>query len=277
MGWKYKVTFDRSCIKCGSPFNTHRKKITTCDKCRVCFCCGVPVYHSWRKFCGFKCFSIYAAAHPRIRECIVCGKQFSHRDFASNARTRKTCSDKCKKQMFSATVDRASISKRMKDVRASGCFKHRECVYCTATYKPTSARQRWCGTCIDCTCCGIPFHRKFQIRFRYHILCGVACLEEFRNLTLGEKDRRRATRRKRPPHNACARPGHIAWQKAVIDASGGICSHCKQPKQKLEAHHILPWKEHPELRNDVSNGEAVCYQCHKHYHFPTTKNRQYVD
>lgn len=41
---------------------------------------------------------------------------------------------------------------------------------------------------------------------------------------------------------------------------------------KLHAHHVKPWKTHPELRFDVSNGITLCPPCHENAHgwkFPT--------
>lgn len=32
---------------------------------------------------------------------------------------------------------------------------------------------------------------------------------------------------------------------------------------KLEAHHILRWKDYPELRYEIKNGISLC-----HYHHP---------
>jgi len=32
---------------------------------------------------------------------------------------------------------------------------------------------------------------------------------------------------------------------------------------KLEAHHILPWSQYPELRYETKNGITLC-----HYHHP---------
>ncbi len=43
--------------------------------------------------------------------------------------------------------------------------------------------------------------------------------------------------------------------------SNGECS------GKLEAHHILGWKAHPELRYEVNNGITLC-----HFHHPRKRN-----
>jgi hypothetical protein len=45
------------------------------------------------------------------------------------------------------------------------------------------------------------------------------------------------------------------------------CEVCGKPKWRttgirINAHHIWPWAEHPELRYDVSNGVTLCVSCH---------------
>jgi hypothetical protein len=38
---------------------------------------------------------------------------------------------------------------------------------------------------------------------------------------------------------------------------------------KIEAHHILRWKDYPELRYDINNGITLC-----HFHHPRTKQME---
>lgn len=37
-------------------------------------------------------------------------------------------------------------------------------------------------------------------------------------------------------------------------------------KGKLEAHHILPWSQFPQLRYNINNGISLC-----HFHHPRKK------
>lgn len=54
------------------------------------------------------------------------------------------------------------------------------------------------------------------------------------------------------------------WSKAVR-ARDGQCVECGSQK-RLHAHHVKPWKTHPELRFDVSNGITLCCWCHEKAH-----------
>ena len=51
------------------------------------------------------------------------------------------------------------------------------------------------------------------------------------------------------------------WVKAVKDRDGWTCVECKSPN-RLHAHHIIRWKDRPELRYEISNGVTLCHDCH---------------
>jgi HNH endonuclease len=55
------------------------------------------------------------------------------------------------------------------------------------------------------------------------------------------------------------------WRQAVLKRDGYKCMKCKRKRGggKLEAHHIKKWSTHIHLRYEVSNGIALCKQCHK--------------
>jgi len=55
------------------------------------------------------------------------------------------------------------------------------------------------------------------------------------------------------------------WRKLVLRRFENKCNRCGS-KRKLQAHHIKSWREHPELRFDVSNGECICRKCHELIH-----------
>jgi 5-methylcytosine-specific restriction endonuclease McrA len=55
-----------------------------------------------------------------------------------------------------------------------------------------------------------------------------------------------------------------AWRYAVFTRDKFTCQLCgkKMPADKLEAHHIKPFSVAPELEHMVSNGMALCHDCH---------------
>lgn len=60
-----------------------------------------------------------------------------------------------------------------------------------------------------------------------------------------------------------------AWQRAVFDRDGWTCQHCgyhNKRGEKLHAHHIQSYADHPGLRLDVSNGLTLCLDCHMKHH-----------
>lgn len=58
------------------------------------------------------------------------------------------------------------------------------------------------------------------------------------------------------------------WRDAVKARDGQKCVDCGCTKG-LHAHHIKSWKDHPELRFELSNGKTLCVRCHQKTHgFP---------
>jgi len=59
-----------------------------------------------------------------------------------------------------------------------------------------------------------------------------------------------------------------AWRKAVWLRDNFACKIANPDcVGRIEAHHILGWKEHPELRYEVNNGITLC-----HFHHPRKRN-----
>jgi hypothetical protein len=55
------------------------------------------------------------------------------------------------------------------------------------------------------------------------------------------------------------------WRKLVLDKCNSKCVKCGS-YEKLHAHHIKSWQDHPEIRFDVANGEILCFKCHVEVH-----------
>lgn len=56
-------------------------------------------------------------------------------------------------------------------------------------------------------------------------------------------------------------PEYRNWRQLVLQRDNYICVQCGSTK-KLQVHHIKAWRNHKELRHDVSNGQTLCHKCH---------------
>ena len=53
------------------------------------------------------------------------------------------------------------------------------------------------------------------------------------------------------------------WRKAVFERDDYTCQRCFKRGGNLEVHHKQPWRDYPELRFDLENGQTLCVECHK--------------
>lgn len=65
---------------------------------------------------------------------------------------------------------------------------------------------------------------------------------------------------------------YAAWAKAVISRDLAKCTKCGASGVELHAHHLAHWKEHPELRFELSNGITVGAPCHWAIHSASNEN-----
>lgn len=57
---------------------------------------------------------------------------------------------------------------------------------------------------------------------------------------------------------------YTEWRKQVFARDNYLCVlGGKDHGNKLEADHIKPFAEYPELRLDINNGRTLCKDCHK--------------
>ena len=56
-------------------------------------------------------------------------------------------------------------------------------------------------------------------------------------------------------------PEYRAWRTAVFRRDGFRCVKCGS-HDRIEADHILRWRDHPKLRYEIENGQTLCHDHH---------------
>ena len=60
-----------------------------------------------------------------------------------------------------------------------------------------------------------------------------------------------------------AKAEYKEFRKQVFERDNYTCQICNKRGGNLEVHHKNPWRDYPELRFDISNGQTLCIDCHK--------------
>lgn len=56
------------------------------------------------------------------------------------------------------------------------------------------------------------------------------------------------------------------WREAVLKRDGYACSICGKKDVTLHVHHLKSFSKFKDLRFDISNGIALCLDCHQKSH-----------
>jgi 5-methylcytosine-specific restriction endonuclease McrA len=186
----------------------------------------------------------------RLKSCEVCGSVIlkeRNRNWNEYAKKR-FCSHKC-----------CGIAQSQKViVYCENCGKElqrspshaRGRIYC-------SRRCRTLANTVLCTCeiCGKEFRRpqsqmvNRRLNEEYnHTYCSVTCQGMAIRKNNGQTQGRRS-------------PEDLSWKQAVLEKDDYTCQICGTDRN-LEAHHIKPIQDYPELRHNIANGQCLCHDCH---------------
>ncbi len=53
------------------------------------------------------------------------------------------------------------------------------------------------------------------------------------------------------------------WREAVFARDNWTCQECGKRGGALVSHHVKSYRDYPELRLAIDNGETLCQKCHK--------------
>lgn len=115
----------------------------------------------------------------------------------------------------------------------------------------------WKGGLPKCMDCGK------QLKNRYSAFCQSCSSKGVRNHNW-VSDRNKLVKNEKKHLDGRYRE----WMRAVKNRDGWKCKISNNDcSGRLEAHHILNWRNHPELRYEVNNGITLC-----HFHHPLKIN-----
>jgi 5-methylcytosine-specific restriction endonuclease McrA len=57
------------------------------------------------------------------------------------------------------------------------------------------------------------------------------------------------------------------WRSRVFTRDNYVCQICDNTGVYVQADHIKPYADYPELRYDISNGRTLCVPCHYYVTF----------
>ena len=138
------------------------------------------------------------------------------------------------------------------------------CRTCGEAFYPRGP-QKVCAICQNLTCqlCQRTFRPKSgNLRQKF---CSQKCQasrpENIRRLRLVRGTKPRTYHlSKRDKHGSAF---DREWRNKIFERDSYTCRRCGQRGGRLQAHHIRPYTDRPDLRYVLSNGLTLCVTCHK--------------
>ncbi len=184
----------------------------------------------------------------------------------------------------------------MRDIytgQLSGWQGNKICKECRIEFWATSGARKFCGACVAVkTICPECAGEKSL----YDTFCGNSCAGKWKQKTYPQvrtiaKNRLSPNRAKaiadanrgkpRPKmrgennpnwgggtygterHKLMGRVEYKNWRQAVFTRDDYTCQKCNQRGGRLNADHIKPYRNYPQLALKLGNGQTLCVTCHK--------------
>ena len=162
------------------------------------------------------------------------------------------------------------LRKRSKSRLTRGRFCSKNCFYLSRFVNPKEFVCKNCSKVFPNT-----FHQKKLI------YCSKICWGNARvghkfsidtRIKMSKAQTKRTLEGKNPNWKGGIWPKHLAirrsleykfWREAVFKRDNLTCVWCRQIGRKLNADHIKPFADYPELRFAIDNGRALCIDCHR--------------
>lgn len=236
------------------------------------------------------CGKTFTADAYRVKNGHIknCSRKCSYESRGNKLKTRtETTCERCGKKFF-------AVPSKLSEGRSRYCS--RECAHPTHTaickkcgkefrYSPSKEPQ-FCSQ----KCANTSEQKSERSRVnvkaawenpekRANIIAGIerrSASEEWRSAAHFQKGENHPRYKgNRQARNGASRYEYKKWHRDVLKQCDYTCRNCGKRGGRLEAHHVKPWASNPELRFNVSNGIALCEDCHLsihgHYRKPITK------
>lgn len=123
---------------------------------------------------------------------------------------------------------------------------------------------------VICSYCDSKFQRKSH-KVKTKTFCSKFCANKF-NVGSNHYEW------KQHLHNKNRKLALKQWSIIIKNRDNHTCQLCgKDDKTWIEAHHIKPKKEFPELQFDFNNGITLCLNCHALQHINDPKSLRLID
>lgn len=219
---------------CKSCRNIRRPKfVSVCEQCKLEFISAKKN----GKFCGSECRGLHRRNRVIVR-CDNCGRSKEVIKSLSNL-SKNFCRQSCRTEYMKTSM-----------VGASNPNYNRVKYNCDGCHKEIMVE-------------------PYRIEAQKYVFCDNGCYKEnigkyfsgrnnhFYNHNLTDEERL-STRKYRE---------YYSWRRSVYERDGFMCVCCGDGKGgNLEAHHILNYSEHEDLRVNIDNGITLCTRCHMGFH-----------